>query len=145
VTNIFDYNRDGLVSSIDQLLARDNAQTMGATKYINIGAGGPFAPLPAGRSSALTSGATPAGNGGVASALVSSSTSPTAPTIPAWIANRLDHIDLNHGPVAKYLEHLAHDDTATAETILVKADQIADALNLDDELLDMQLVGLGQQ
>ena len=44
---------------------------------------------------------------------------------------------------AKYLAHLAHENTLKTHTILVKADQVADALNLDDELLDTLLVRLG--
>jgi hypothetical protein len=63
-------------------------------------------------------------------------------TTPPWIVNRLAHLDLKHGLVAKLLEHLAHENTAKSRTILVKADQVADALNLDDELLDGLLVRL---
>ena len=146
VTNLVDYNRDGAVNSIDQLLARNNAQTGGATRYINIGAGGPFAPLPPSGNSVAYSGASPAaaGNGGVSSALVSSaSPGPSGPAIGAWIVNRLSHVDLNSGPVAKYLEYLAEEDTAKSREILVKADQVADALTLDDTLLDSLLVNLG--
>jgi hypothetical protein len=36
-----------------------------------------------------------------------------------------------------YFEHLAHEGTAKSGAILVKADQVADALNLDDGLLDV--------
>jgi hypothetical protein len=78
-----------------------------------------------------------------ASALVSSSQSPALPTLPPWIVNRLAQIDLNHGPIANYFEHLAHENTAKSRAILVKADQIADSLGLDDELLDGMLVKLG--
>ena len=39
--------------------------------------------------------------------------------------------------------HLAHDATANAKTILSEVDQIADALHLDDELLDSLLVKMG--
>jgi hypothetical protein len=141
ITNVFDYTRDGLVNSVDSLLSRNNAQTLGATRYINIGAGGPFAPLPSG------DGTAPADGVVVSSALVSSSASPSQspPAIPSWIVNRLSHVDLNSGPVAKYLEHLADEGTAKAKAILVKADQVADALDLDDELLDGLLVRLGPE
>jgi hypothetical protein len=69
-------------------------------------------------------------------------------SLPPWIANRLAHldlnkIDLNHGPLANYFEHLAHENTAKSRAIVVKADQIADSLNPDDTLLDGLLVGLG--
>jgi hypothetical protein len=72
----------------------------------------------------------------VASALVSSSQSPAPPSIPPWIANRLAHLDQNQGPVAKFFERLAEEDTAKSRAIIVKADQVADALNFDDELID---------
>ena len=107
--------------------------------------GGPFSPPPSGDSVA-SSGAAPRrerrGGFGLGQQLASSP-SPSAPAIPAWIVNRLSHVDLNSGPVAKYLEHLAEEDTAKARAILVKADQVADALNLDDALLDSLLVKLG--
>jgi hypothetical protein len=59
---------------------------------------------------------------------------------------RLSHLDLNRtdlnsGPIAKYLEHLAHENTAKSRAILVKADQVGDELGLDDELLDGVLSG----
>jgi hypothetical protein len=38
--------------------------------------------------------------------------------------------------VATFFEHLAHENTAKSRAILVKADQVADSLGLDDELLD---------
>jgi predicted outer membrane repeat protein len=134
ITNIFDYNRDGLVNSVDSLLSRNNAQTLGATRYINIGSGGPFAPPPDTTS-------TVSGDSGVASALTntSSSPSPSLAAIPAWIVNRFSHVDLNSGPVATYLEHLAEEDTAKSRAILVQLDYLADALNLDDTLLDSLL------
>ena len=133
ITNLVDYNRDGVVNSVDQLLARNNAQTAGATRYINFGAGGPFAPLP------------PSGNSGVASALASTSSCPnhSLPPLPAWVVNRLNHGDLNFGPFAKYLEHLAEEDAAKSREILVEVDQVADALHLDDTPLESLLVQLG--
>jgi hypothetical protein len=68
--------------------------------------------------------------------------SPAPPTIPPWLPNRLAHLDLNHGPIAKYFQHLAHENTAKSRAILVKADQVADALGLDDALLDSLMVRL---
>jgi hypothetical protein len=84
----------------------------------------------------------------VASALVSSSQSPPPSTIPPWIVNRLvqldpNRIDLNNGPLAHFFEHLAQKNTAKSRAILVEVDQVADAMGLDDELLDGLLVGLG--
>jgi hypothetical protein len=58
------------------------------------------------------------------------------------LVQTLEHLDLNHGSIAKYLTHLGHDTTAKAKTILNEADQIADELGLDDELLDGLVVRL---
>jgi len=48
----------------------------------------------------------------------------------------LNRIDLNNGPLATFLQHLAQENTAKSRAILVKADQIADTMGLGDELLD---------
>ena len=56
-----------------------------------------------------------------------------------------DHLDLNHGPVAKYFEHLAQENTAKSRAILVEVDRISDSLGLDDTLLDGLLVGFGME
>jgi hypothetical protein len=105
--------------------------------------GGPFAPPPPTTTSAASIVPPASGNASVASALVSSSQCPEPPTIPPWVVNRLAHLDLNHGPIADYFEHLAHENTARSRAILIKVDQVADALHLDDDLLDELLVGLG--
>jgi hypothetical protein len=55
----------------------------------------------------------------------------------------LSSIDLNSGKIANFLEHLAEQDTPRARSLLVKADQVADALGLDDTLLDSILSDLG--
>jgi hypothetical protein len=78
----------------------------------------------------------------VASALVSSSQTPPPPPIPPRIVNRLANLDLNHGPLSTFFQHLAHE-TAKSRAILVEADQVADAVGLDDSVLDGLLVGLG--
>jgi hypothetical protein len=48
----------------------------------------------------------------------------------------VNRADPSRGPIVKYFQHLAHVDAPKAKAILVKADQVADGLNLDDELLD---------
>ncbi len=130
VTNIYDFNKDGQVGSADVT----DVQTHGTTNknglaFINIAAGGPFAPAAAPAASS---------DAGVASALVGASTSASAavPAIGAWTANRLAQLELNHGQIARYFERLAHDNTPKSRAILVKADQVADALDLDDTQLD---------
>jgi hypothetical protein len=145
ITNIYDFNRDGLVAVGDVSDAVNHGtNSKNGLVFINIGSGGPFAPevVPATTAPATSS------DPGIASALASTSSTqlpslPAIPAIPSWIASRLGQLDLNHGSVAKYLTHLAHDATANAKTILSEVDQIADALNLDDELLDSLLVKMG--
>jgi len=87
---------------------------------------------------------TTSSDAGIASALVitSSSQLPSLPSVPSWLSSRLSSLDLNHGTLAKYLTRLEHEATAKAKTILSEADQAADELNLDDELLDSLFVGL---
>ncbi|MBI3837198.1 MAG: hypothetical protein HY288_04595, partial [Planctomycetia bacterium] len=132
-----DVNGDGMVTPKDLLAIINDLLNHGAAH-----------PVPG----ASSNGATPlaSADAGVASALASTpttSTSTSTSTMPAWIVNRLAHldlnsIDLNRGPVAKYLLHLAHEGTPKAKPILVKADEVADALNVDDTLLDSLLAGL---
>jgi hypothetical protein len=138
VTNIYNFNKDGQVGAADVT----DSQTHGTTvktglNLVQLGTSGPFAPEVVSNAAPATS-----SDSGVASALASTSASPLPIANPLWIVNRLAHVDLNHGPVAKYLEHLAHEGTAKAKMLLVKADEVADALNLDDELLDTLVAGL---
>ena len=144
ITNIYDFNRDGAVGTADITLD----QTHGTTNSTGIGShqhpdGRTVRAAAGAATSAVSVAPMASGNASVASALVSSSQSPAPPTIPPWIVNRLAHLDLNHGPIATYFEHLAHENTAKSRAILVKADQVADALGLDDELLDGLLAKLG--
>ena len=55
------------------------------------------------------------------------------------------NLDLNSGPIARFFTHLAEINTPTSRAILVAADQIADALGLDDSLLDSLLADLGSE
>jgi hypothetical protein len=57
--------------------------------------------------------------------------------------NRLSHLDLNHGPIANFFQHPAHSATPKAKAILVEADQVADEVGLDDEMIDGLVAGLG--
>jgi hypothetical protein len=47
-----------------------------------------------------------------------------------WTLQDISHLDLNHGPLATFFEHLARENTAKSRAILVIADQVADALGL---------------
>ena len=69
--------------------------------------------------------------------------------IPGWIASRLSNINLNTGIAATIIDDLAKAaagkglEAKLARTILVDADKVADALHLDDTLLDSVLAELG--
>jgi sialidase-1 len=77
ITNISDYNRDGLVNAVDQQLVRNNL-TSGATalKRITLTGVGPFAPSAAAASSSVTA------PNALAAAFVRPSTSPPAARSP---------------------------------------------------------------
>jgi len=77
------------------------------------------------------------------SSALASTFSSQLPAVPPWIFNRLAHPDLNHGPLATYFQHRSHQATPKAKAILVEADQVADAVNLNDTLLDSLLVRFG--
>ena len=69
--------------------------------------------------------------------------------IPGWISSRLSNINLNTGIAATIIDDLAKAaagkglEAKLARTVLLDADKIADALHLDDSLLDSVLVNLG--
>jgi hypothetical protein len=147
ITNIYDYDRNAQVNANDQNTARNNAtNTSTVLKFINLttapaapeaasadeGDGGEISPLVATSDS---------GDGGVASAL-------TAPTpslgggVPKWVSNRLQNLDLNSGGAARFFQHLHDVNTPGSRSLLQKLDAAADALGLDDELLDELLADL---
>jgi hypothetical protein len=148
ITNIYDFNRDGAVGAadvtIDQIHGTTNSTGL---MVIDVSTGGPFTALPpSGGSASITSEprASALGLQSVASAVTASasSPSPSLPPLPPWVANRLSHVDLNHGPIAVYFQYLAQEDSAKSRAILVKADHVADGLGLDDSLLDSLISGL---
>ena len=63
--------------------------------------------------------------------------------MPKWLASRVDQIDLNTGSAARLLQYLHDANTPRSRALLVKFDAVADALGLDDELLDSLLADLG--
>ena len=151
ITNIYDFNKDGQVTGADTT----DAQTHGTTSktglnFIQLLSAGPFAPPPDGPSDGAAS--VTSTDSGMASALTGSANSQSLPPppMPAWIANRLGQLDLNSaylsgGPLAKYFEYLALDESPKATATAVNGDQGADAMGPDNELLDPLLVksGLG--
>jgi hypothetical protein len=129
ITNLFDYNRDGQVNVTDALASRNNPTNAGnVLRFISIG-NPPAAPE-----------ASPSSDdGAVASALSSPSAGGALASagVPRWLVNRLQKLDLNSGPIARYFEHLAQHNTPAAQKILLAADKVADRLGLDDSLLGM--------
>jgi hypothetical protein len=55
----------------------------------------------------------------------------------------LNRIDLNSVPIATYFQHPSHSATPKAKAILVQAGQVEDELELDDEVIEGLVVGLG--
>jgi hypothetical protein len=138
ITNIYDYDRSHTVDPGDVLIARSNQDgSISAPKLLNIT--GSLAPDTSGGASAAV-----AGGGGISSGLADSASASTAPTVPTWLANRLANVDLNSGRIATFFEDLAAKDTPKARKILIAADELADSLGLDDDLLDSLVAGLGQ-
>ena len=78
-------------------------------------------------------------------AATSTSTSTTSSsTAPAWLVDRLASAgDLNIGEIADYFRQLAAEDTADDRSILVEADQAAQELGLNDDVLEALLADLG--
>jgi len=132
------YNPDGKVDTADQNLARMFASSaLNAPRFINIPLSGPLVPI----------GAVPivtTADNAVASALAVTPTTYSAPKpqVTGGVSKGLDHTDANSGPVAKLFQQLADSNTPAAKKILIEADRIADALGLDDELLDDLVKGL---
>jgi hypothetical protein len=126
ITDLRDYNRDGQVTSTDSAIVFAN---VGNIVRINI-AGGPFAPE-----------ADPAVDSGVAQALAATASSTSLPKLPGWISSRLASVDLNSGPIAKLFTQLAESNSPRATAVLTKAHEVADALGLDDSLLESLIEG----
>ncbi len=133
ITNIYDVNRNAVVNAIDEgTIRNNNTNSTTVLKYLNL-ADPPLAPQGGGGG----------GDAGVASALTATATPSTTPSMPRWLGLRLDEIDLNSGRVADVFQRLHDVNNAGTRKLLLRADAIADALNLDHELLDSLLADLG--
>jgi hypothetical protein len=150
ITNIYDFDRNAQVNANDQNVSRLNAtNSTTVLKFINLitapaapeaasadeGDGGEISPLVATDS-------------GVASALTASAPTSGEIKVPAWLANRLESIDLssidlNTSTPAMLFQYLHDANTPGTRALLVKFDFVADALGLDDELLDSLMADLG--
>jgi hypothetical protein len=143
ITNIYDFDRNAQVNANDQNFSRLNATNVTTVlKYINLTTA-PAAP----EADVFAGDEDIAGDGGVASALTASAPTSGEVNIPGWLANRLDSIDLssidlNTGIPAKVFQYLHDVNTQGTRALFQKFDAVADALGLDDELLDELLADL---
>jgi hypothetical protein len=64
--------------------------------------------------------------------------------VPKWLTNRVEEINLNSGSPARLFQYLHDANTPRSRALLQKFDYMADALGLDDELLDSLLADLGR-
>jgi hypothetical protein len=126
ITNIYDFNRDSVVNINDELVARANSGFLTRNLTWNP----PAAPL-----------AAAADDGAVATALAIKAT-PSLPAVPGWISHRLQSVDLNSGPAAKLFTALAEANTPTTRSLLLAANEVTNALDLDDSLLESLIAGL---
>ncbi len=145
--------RNASVNVIDESAARLNGTNPSTTlKYLNLTTS-PAAPEAdgvtvdedgAGDVSPLVADDSASGDSGVASALTASANvTPSVPGVPSWIATRLASADVNSSPSARLFQHLHDVNTPGTRALLEKFDAVADALDLDDELLDSLLADLG--
>ncbi len=152
ITNVYDVGRNASVNVIDESAARLNGTNPSTTlKYLNLTTS-PAAPeadgvtvdeVGAGDVSPLVA-TSDSGDSGVASALTApGNLAPSVPGVPSWIATRLASADVNSSPSARLFQHLHDVNTPGTRALLQKFDAVADALGLDDELLDSLLADLG--
>ena len=135
ITNTFDFNKDTLVSVADEIIARNNVGTL--TRVINWVA--PAAPVA--EPALATEESSDDGGSAVASAL-SMRPKASAPKVPGWITSRLASVDLNSGRIAQLFTKLAEVNTPGTRSLLLAANEVTDALDLDDSLLESLIDGL---
>jgi hypothetical protein len=145
ITNIYDYDRNARVSAADQILARNNATNPTTVlKFLNL-TSTPAAPEAANIDESSGNEVSPlsVGDSGVASGLSVPAASGEEIKVPVWIANRLDSIDLKSGNPARLFQYLHDANSPRSRALQPKFDAVADALGLDDTLLDELLADLG--
>ena len=143
ITNIYDVGRNASVSALDESAARLNGTNPTTTlSYLNL-TSAPAAPEADSGDDVSPLVASDSWDAGVASGL----TAPALPAsldggVPKWLTNRIDSIDLNTGSPARLFQYLHDANTPRSRALLEKFDDVADALGLDDELLDELLADL---
>ena len=135
IDNTFDFNRDTLVNVADEIIARNNVGTL--TRVINWVA--PAAPVA--EPALATEESSDDGGSAVASA-PSIRPKASAPKVPGWITSRLASVDLNSGRIAQLFTKLAEVNTPGTRSLLLAANEVTDALDLDDSLLESLIDGL---
>ena len=127
-----DFDRNGVVNATDSSLANTGFNLRYIANPTNL---------------APSSGDSGSGDSGLSSGLAATSTSTSTTsggTAPAWLVNRLTSAgDLNSGEIADYFRQLAAEDTADDRSLLVEADQAAQELGLNDDVLEGLLADLG--
>jgi hypothetical protein len=133
ISNVNDFNRNGLVDSGDQIVARNNVTNLGnQLKFLVVGAGGPFAPQAAPGGSADGSPAQ-GGDAGIASALATSS---VAPAIPLASGAPLLFAGESSGALTHYF-HSVGEQSATATSGDGETDDAAASDEWLDALIDL--------
>ena len=132
ISTVYDVNRNASVNATDESAARLNSTNpTTALKYLNLTTA-PAAP----EADGVDEGE---GDGGIASALAAPAVTSLEGGAPKWLSNRIDSIDLSSGHAAKLFQYLHDTNSPRSRALLQKFDSIADALGLDDELLDALL------
>ncbi len=141
ISGPLDHNRSKSISGADASLALAN---VGSLSRINLSAGA-MGPVGGNGGIGVSPAASPAGDnaggeGGVASglAVASSAASNTwsSTQAPAWLPQRLEGLNPSRGRVAAHVERVHVENTPRWRAILATVDHVADAADLDDELLE---------
>ena len=126
ISNLWDINRDGAVNANDQLAAKiKSVAPYGELDTINIGPGGPFAPV--------------GGSAAVASALYVTSNGSSSGPVSSCLTNSLSGASSVDLPANSYFAQLGEIDSPLENSTTNDA---ADELGLDDELLATLAGGL---
>ena len=143
ITNIYDVGRNASVSAVDESAARLNGTNPTTTlKYLNL-TSAPAAPEADSGGGVNPLVASESGDSGVASALAAPAVTSLGGGVPRWLTNRIEEINLNSGSPAKLFQNLHDTNSPRSRALLQKFDAVADALGLDDELLDLLVGDLG--
>jgi hypothetical protein len=135
VTNLYDYDRNGNVQLADSISSRSNVGTTVKISLTVPPAAPEVVPLAAG---SLTVTAAAGDQGAIAAGLTLLNKVP-AIKIPSWIANRLNSVNLNEGPVAQVFAQLAESGMPRAKAANKAADRTA-AIELENYWLLESLI-----